>query len=546
MPTRIRLQGVQPSEALLRAFAAIPKMALAWSVSSGCTLIVDPNLVQCREDADCSEFEGTVCTSDQVCGRESCVTHRDCVARFDEPAICRSSDSTCTALLTEDCLDVFPEEVLLQDEVLMLGFMAPLRDTFGSYGAPLAQGAELALDEIERRANGLPGESGAARRHLGVLMCHDTDDSERVARHLVDNVQVPAILGPAFSGVTIRVTTDVTTPAEVLVVSPSATSPDLTELPDRGLVWRTVPSDAIQASPLALLVPATEAALQAAGLAETESARVAMTVKRDSWGLGISAEVYEKMYDLGLAVEDASVFRRFEHPDPATDPMDEFAEIAQEIVAFQPHIVIGLGTNEWVTRLLPEIERQWTPAVERPRYLLPEGARVDELKAAVTELGLSARTLGTAPGARRSQRYAGFASSFAGYFGEAPGNLAEFAYDAVYLTAYAIAVAGSQAPSGRQMADALTGLSCKDGPDLIPAGADGFAGYFETAQTSGCIDFDGVSGPLDFDNATGEAPSDIALWCPVANGGSVTFDPLDVFYDVTVGSLSAGEVAFCP
>jgi branched-chain amino acid transport system substrate-binding protein len=62
--------------------------------------------------------------------------------------------------------------------------------------------------------------------------------------------------------VTIRTTTDVTIPAGVLALSPSATSPAITGLNDRGLVWRTAPSDEIQAEALAKLLQLTEAALK--------------------------------------------------------------------------------------------------------------------------------------------------------------------------------------------------------------------------------------------------------------------------------------------
>ncbi len=71
----------------------------------------------------------------------------------------------------------------------------------------------------------------------------------RAAKHLVDDVQVPAILGPAFSGVAINTAKQITIPSKVLLVSASATSPLITDLDDDGLVWRTCPSDALQSDP---------------------------------------------------------------------------------------------------------------------------------------------------------------------------------------------------------------------------------------------------------------------------------------------------------
>ncbi len=192
---------------------------------ASCNLVVDTSTEQCESDADCStkgsEFAGTVCSEQRVCERLVCSSSAECTARLGVPAVCRPGDNSCAALLTEDCTEIFPEDALGEGETIVLGFMGPLRDQFASVGNPLKQGAELALNEIETRTNGLPAAGGSQQRHLVMLGCHDIDDPERVARHLVDEVQVPAILGPAFSGITVQVTTDVTVPSKVMTISAS-------------------------------------------------------------------------------------------------------------------------------------------------------------------------------------------------------------------------------------------------------------------------------------------------------------------------------------
>ena len=53
-----------------------------------------------------------------------------------------------------------------------------------------------------------------------------------------------ALMGADCSGVTGAVATNVAVPNGVVMISPSATSPGLTDLEDKGLFFRTAPSDA--------------------------------------------------------------------------------------------------------------------------------------------------------------------------------------------------------------------------------------------------------------------------------------------------------------
>ncbi|MCA9627106.1 MAG: hypothetical protein KC766_05555, partial [Myxococcales bacterium] len=203
-----------------------------------------------------------------------------------------------------------------------------------------------------------------------------------------------------------------------------------------------------------------------------------------------------------------------------------------------------------VTELLTRVEDKWDTA-DRPKYLLPEGGKVDELEGIVAaQPDLSARILGTVPGAQLASGYSGFAQRFSAFYNEPPGTFSEFAYDAAYLLAYAIAISGKGHPSGPEMAAAMKLVSpdpntgCTGG-DQVDAGPTGFSGHFQTAATQRCIDFDGVSGPLDFDNETGEASSDIAIWCPERSGSSVSLAAQSEYYSAADGKIQ-GTVTFCP
>jgi branched-chain amino acid transport system substrate-binding protein len=331
--------------------AALRSNAVVFATSLtllGCNAVVDTSTEQCDTDADCfakgPAFAGTFCTAEKVCSTLSCTTTQQCTARLGEPGYCRP-EGTCTKLLTRECTEVVPAGVLNNDEVMLAGFMGPIKEGHPnqSYGQPLRQGAELALNEIDT-VNGLPSVEGSGQRHLAMLVCHDNEKEKEVARHLVHQVKVPVIIGPSFSGVTIRTTTDVTIPAGVLALSPSATSPQITSLVDHGLVWRTAPSDEIQAEALAKLLQETETAL---ALPPTQPVVVAYAVRDDSYGKGISEAFLRKVLDLGIkSSAEVQQFRAATYRPEEAETDEAITDgVAASIAMFRPHIVLGFGKN---------------------------------------------------------------------------------------------------------------------------------------------------------------------------------------------------------
>jgi len=477
--------------------------------------------------------------------RESCTSSSECTARFGEPSACVNAE--CTKLLTPECTEVWPANAMSQDNVMLIGFMGALAGEFASYGTPTKEGAELALQEIEVLGNGLsaPTNAKTGQRHLAMLVCDHASDPSRVARHLVQDANVPVIIGDSFSSATLTMFDEVARPAGVLVLSPSATSPALTAHDDDGLLWRTSPSDVVQAEALKFLVVDVETALHESGvLKEGQRATIAMPTKSDSAGLGLARAATAVSMDVANPAPAVNPDVPDEYPDPGKEAVDWDSHI-QNILRRPPNIILAMGTGEFVSSMMQGVEDGWNPSLPRPWYLLPEGDRVTELSDLVAknrDYRLNERILGTAPGARRSPLYSGFERSFRGAFDNRdPGNLAEFGYDAAYLVAYAIAIANRTAPSGRELAAAMRNVSC-EGKTKVPAGSNGFSGYFKTAEIDGCIDFEGASGPLDFNPDTGEALSDIGMWCLRRNGSTFGFEPpLQSYYSVEASGIIDGK-----
>ena len=528
-------------------------LGLAGAVSS-CTAIVLTDTEQCQVSADCAalgpDFATFTCSEEHVCvaGTNSCATAQECIDANDgAPSICQQG--SCVQLTSQYCQTVVPESAIGDDNAIVLGWMGPLQGDFASLGLKIERGAELALSEINANQNGLPAVTkDSQRRQLLMVACHDLDDLDAVTNHLVNKVKVPAIIGPAFSGITVKVATDVAIPSGTLLLSASATSPQITDLDDGGLVWRTAPSDALQAIPLADLVSQTEIVVRTAqNLMPTDPIRVVTVAKGDAYGLGLANALTPLIQFNGKSASDnGNNFRPKQYDDPSVNPNFDYAALINDIVQFKPHIVLPLGTNEGITEVMQGIEASWPTTSNpppRPYYLFPDGGRLDELLAATkSNDNLRLRCKGTVPG-RKGDNYNAFAIRYRMAFNsDEPGTFSENAYDAGYLLAYSILAAGNQPTNGSNIASGLTRMS--SGPSIVVGPNNINAAY--TALTNGTapsIDFDGASGPLDFDIATGEARSDIDIWCIQIDqvSGEPVFVSSGQFYEATSNSLQGTD-----
>ena len=135
---------------------------------------------------------------------------------------------------------------------LKLGVMVPLTGDLSPFGGPNAKAAQLAADTANQAA-----KSAGLKLNI-TLSTEDTktnpQGAQEAATKLTDSNGVVAIAGPMASSEVIATAENVTDDAGVPLLSPSATSPDVTKLDDQGLVARTAPSDALQGRVLAQVV----------------------------------------------------------------------------------------------------------------------------------------------------------------------------------------------------------------------------------------------------------------------------------------------------
>jgi len=120
---------------------------------------------------------------------------------------------------------------------IILGFTGPIE----SLTPAMRDSAKLAFKEASDSGSLLGGETITVLE--GDSTCVDSAAAQAAAEKLLAD-GVAAIMGADCSGVTGAIATNVAVPNGVVMISPSATSPGLTDLDDNGLFFRTAPSDA--------------------------------------------------------------------------------------------------------------------------------------------------------------------------------------------------------------------------------------------------------------------------------------------------------------
>ena len=120
---------------------------------------------------------------------------------------------------------------------IILGFTGPIE----SLTPAMRDSAKLAFSEASNSGSLLGGKKITVIE--GDSTCVDSAAAQAAAEKLVAD-GVVAIMGADCSGVTGAIASNVAVPNGVAMISPSATSPGLTDLDDKGFFFRTAPSDA--------------------------------------------------------------------------------------------------------------------------------------------------------------------------------------------------------------------------------------------------------------------------------------------------------------
>ena len=498
-------------------------IATAMSLLAACSLTLD--FEECQSDADCAKVaqpgETLVCdTATSYClpgaannapnnginntptnNGELC-SNAGCIATMGENYICDRAANACVNLQSAECTSI--EGPVNLDQIVVIGSILPTIGDNESKGLPREKAIRLAVKEINQNG-GLPDGY-----RLVLVGCNDGGNSEtaiQAANHLVNQLHVPAIIGPAFSGPYKDVVEQVTVPAGVLTISPSATSPTISDIADDDLAWRTAPSDIFQGVAMADHLRDLRAA--AGG-----SLKVTVFAINSVYGTGLSGKLSTELADELGGPNFANFVFAEGGADIGTQVNAAFVQIPD------PDVVVIIGNTDTVDVIAAVEATATTP----PAYLLSDAGQVQELLTYVRgKDDLIARIQGTIPDLENGAIYEGFRFRYRQQWSEEPGAYVGNTYDAAYLVAYDLItlIANDSPISGASLArnipNLTTGLLIEVGPTKFNQGKN-------TLQSGATINLDGVSGALQFNTATGDPAGNYNLWGIAVDAGGPEFE----------------------
>lgn len=472
-------------------------VVLVSSLAAACTLIaLDPDA--CEDSSACKRAFGV----GSVCGADGF-----CSAPLSHPRCTRSWPS---GLL--DAPGDFGDAIIIGS---LFGFIDH-GDTLLASELPIRQVASQTVD-----GGGLDG------RPIGIVHCDtsamagdDLDDIEgaaSAARFLADAIGVPAIVGPRGSSRT-QAVFEAVRDRDVLVISPSATSPALTGLdaPDPtfespGLLWRTVPPDTLQSEVIA------------ADMRARAVTRVAAMYQLGAYGEGL-VDLFETQFVASGGVE----VRRlpFESGQFATmvatvgesiaaGELDEVLFVSSDIADYSAFLVAASANDALLAVFSADDVGLFLADAAFNEMLL-----VDTVARAAP---LYPRIRGTRPASAEGVLFNAFAAAYAAEF-NADADSSGFtphAYDAAWLVLYGIARATFEEVSidGIGIARGLRRVSSGEGVDILPTNWPTVVERFRAGES---IDVRGASGPLDYDPDTEETTAPISVWAIVADPDAAT------------------------
>jgi branched-chain amino acid transport system substrate-binding protein len=256
----------------------------------------------------------------------------------------------------------------------------PFTGGLAAYGGNMDKAVRLAI----QLQNAALKKAGLSKKIKVVLV--DSQDGQTQAAAAVEAAkkevgeQVNVIIGEMASGATIPMAQSVTIPNHVVLISPTASAPQLTQLTGGlGWVWRTYPSDNLQGKVLA------EAALEKFG----KGATVNVGARNDAFGTALEQLFVAQWKALGGKVGVDMSW----NPDQPT-----FDTEAGQLVSGNPAGWVIIDFPETFLKFAPSLIRtgKWDPTKTLMTEALKDGPTLDSIGQPV--LGLSGTAASAAGG----------------------------------------------------------------------------------------------------------------------------------------------------
>lgn len=383
---------------------------------------------------------------------------------------------------------------------LNMAVLVALTGDAGTSGQVWNHAVEIAVDDIAQTVS----DMGLSSINVDLVASEDSQGNQtagiEAAKKLAEVDEADVVVGDFFSSVTIATFESVFKPASVVQFT-GGTSPAITDLEKDDLLWRPVPSDALQGQVLAAVMADQFG----------QDAVVNVVARNDAYGVGL-ADVFTSEWEAaGGTIGESVIF----NPEGATFDTEAQAAVQGDPDAWMMITFCG----DWA-KLKGPLTRTgaWDPA----RTLASDTLRFCEGAEAPVE-GMR----GTVGNTTAGSSFGAFQELFESTAPEGvpfQGFTAE-AFDSVYLAFLAALKAGSSDPAaiGAEVQSVSGGPGEKynfeqleDAINAILAGED--------------VDFEGASGPIDFDDNGDITANLYDIWVTQADGSNevsetITFNP---------------------
>jgi hypothetical protein len=466
----------------------------------------------------------------ETTGPTDCVMNSEC--EMDQRC---GPEGTCLELLSPECQILEWPASGEVDNVVFVGSIMPTGQPFTNLVQPLENAVQLAIEDFNQETT-LQGD-----REIAWVGCDDStggDAAVNAATHLVNNVGVPAIVGPIFSESVLDVANDVAIDTGTFLMAPAASAMSIADLDDDDLVWRTIPGDVYQGNALVdRMIDLDDGDDPPGPFPAATVDNLLILAKDDAYGNGILQDI---LPDLQAALPAAEIYSAV-YPDPTSfGSMDELLAAYGAVLAgaaadpaAQPYYthVIFIGTSEIQALLYSYLGVVWDGmgGDPMPYFTVTHGA-VPELERFIDEIGpatgtealvplkpiIEYRLQGTSPVVLNPVNFAAFSIRYQIRFNDQePLTSSALSYDATMSTLFAMCTVGADDPvTGAGIAAGMPGLVDGDGEFISFSGAN--LSFITDARnalaTGGTVDLQGVSGELQWDVATGDVRADVWRW----------------------------------
>ena len=373
---------------------------------------------------------------------------------------------------SEPTEDESPEPKPTGNGQLVIGSLLPTTGDLAFLGPPEIAGVQAAVDDINA-AGGVNGQD------VKYVQADSGDGTPNIAPTSVDKLlsqKSDVIVGAASSSVSLSVIKKIIN-AGVVQFSPANTSTAFDTYDDKGLYFRTAPSDVLQGAVMANMV------------IEDGFQNVAILARQDSYGEALADQV-EKGIEEGGATVAAKEFY-------AADASNYTAEV-NKVAATNPDAIVLIAFNE-TTKLIPAMIA---------KNIGPEDAQVYFVDGNTADYSADFDK-GTLTGVKATFPGAELTSDFRKQLLETDPDLTDFtygpeSYDATIMSALAATAAKDDA--GKAVASKLVEIS-EGGTECTEYGE--CADMLDKGED---IDYNGVSGPVDLNDTGSPSAATIGIF----------------------------------